>query len=59
MTEDRLGSASTAALRQYLRAAQDYGIEAEDALVQNDLPIGILDNSITRVTGTEFQRLIR
>lgn len=59
MTEDRLGSASTAALRQYLRAAQDYDIEAEDALVQNDLPIGILDNSITRVTGTEFQRLIR
>jgi AraC-like DNA-binding protein len=59
MTEDRLGSASTAALRQYLRAAQDYGIEAEDALVQNDLPVGILDNSITRVTGTEFQRLIR
>jgi len=59
MTEDRLGSASTAALRQYLRAAQDYGIEAEDALVQNDLPIGILDNSITRVTGSEFQRLIR
>jgi AraC-like DNA-binding protein len=59
MTEDRLGSASTAALRQYLRAAQDYGIEAEDALVQNDLPIGILDNSITRVTGTEFQCLIR
>lgn len=59
MTEDRLGSASTAALRQYLRAAQDYGIEAEDALVQNGLPIGILDNSISRVTGTEFQRLIR
>jgi len=59
MTEDRLGSASTAALRQYLRAAQDYDIEAEDALVQNDLPIGILDNSISRVTGTEFQRLIR
>lgn len=59
MTEDRLGSASTAALRQYLRAAQDYGIGAEDALVQNDLPVGILDNSITRVTGTEFQRLIR
>lgn len=59
MTEDRLGSASTSALRQYLRAAQDYGIEAEDALVQNSLPVGILDNSITRVTGTEFQRLIR
>jgi AraC-like DNA-binding protein len=59
MTEDRLGSASTSALRQYLRAAQDYGIEAEDALVQNNLPVGILDNSITRVTGTEFQRLIR
>jgi len=59
MTEDRLGSASTAALRQYLRAAQDYGIEAEDALVQNDLPIGILDSTISRVTGTEFQRLIR
>ena len=59
MTEDRLGSASTAALRQYLRAAQDYGIEAEDALIQNDLPLGILDNSISRVTGSEFQRLIR
>ncbi|HCM05021.1 MAG TPA: AraC family transcriptional regulator [Oceanospirillales bacterium] len=59
MTEDRLGTASTAALRQYLRAAQDYGIEAEDALIKNELPLGILDNSIARVTGTEFQRLIR
>ena len=59
MTKNRLGSASTAALRQYLRAAQDYGIEAENALIQNDLPTGILDNSISRVTGTEFQRLIR
>ncbi|CAH0991731.1 putative HTH-type transcriptional regulator [Sinobacterium norvegicum] len=59
MTEDRLGSASTAALRQYLRAAQDYGIAAEHALIQNDLPVGILDSTISRVTGTEFQRLIR
>lgn len=59
MTEDRLGSAATAALRQYLRAAQDYGIEAEEALAQNNLPSGILDNSISRVTGSEFQRLIR
>lgn len=59
MTEDRLGSASTAALRQYLRAAQDYGIEAEFALAENKLPLGILDNSVSRVTGSEFQRLIR
>lgn len=59
MTDNRLGSASTAALRQYLRAAQDYGIEAEHALNQNQLPLGILDNSISRVTGIEFQRLIR
>lgn len=59
MIEDRLGSASTAALRQYLRAAQDYGIEAEVALEKNNLPSGILDSSITRVTGSEFQRLIR
>lgn len=58
MTENRLGSASTSALRQYLRAAKDYGIDAEYALIQNNLPIGILDNSISRVTGTEFQRLI-
>ena len=59
MTEDHLGSASTAALRQYLRAAQDYGIEAENALIQNQLPLGILDNSISRVTGSQFQQLIR
>mgnify|MGYP005989481721 CR=1 FL=1 len=59
MTNDRLGSASTAALRQYLRAAQDYGIEAEEALIHNQLPLGILDNSISRVTGIQFQQLIR
>ena len=59
MIEDRLGSASTAALRHSLRAAHDYGLEPEAALVQNDLPLGILDSSITRVTGSQFQRLIR
>jgi len=59
MTEDRLGSASTAALRQYLRAAQDYGIEPETALEACELPVGVLDNSVSRVTGTQFQRLIR
>lgn len=59
MTEDRLGSASTAALRQYLRAAQDYAIDPETALEACELPPGVLDNSVSRVTGTQFQQLIR
>lgn len=54
-----LGSASANAIRQYLRAAQDYGIQAEDALKATGLPLGIVDNSIARITGREFQTLIR
>lgn len=55
---DSLGTASANAIRQYLRAAQDYDIQAEDALNAVDLPLGIIDNSIARVKGRDFQNLI-
>ncbi|ASP40029.1 AraC family transcriptional regulator [Bacterioplanes sanyensis] len=59
MTTSDLGTASANAIRQYLRAAQDYHIDPADALAATGLPSGILDNSVARITGREFQRLIR
>ena len=56
---DSLGTASANAIRQYLRAAQAYDIQAEDALNAADLPLGIMDNSVARVKGRAFQNLIR
>jgi len=60
MTEKHLlGTASAAAIRQYLRAAQDYGIDPVDALKAADIPEGIIDNSVSRTHGRAFQTLIR
>lgn len=56
---DSLGTASANAIRQYLRAAQDYDIQAEDALNAVGMPLGIIDNSVARVKGRAFQGLIR
>lgn len=56
---DTLGSASSNAVRQYLRAAQDYGIPAESVLDALSLPKGILDNRTPRIEGRQFQTLIR
>ena len=56
---DSLGTASANAIRQYLRAAQDYDIQPEDALNAAAIPAGILDNTIARVSGRSFQALIR
>lgn len=56
---DSLGTASANAIRQYLRAAQDYNIQAEDALNAVGMPLGIIDNSVARVKGRAFQTLIR
>ena len=57
--KDSLGTASANAIRQYLRAAQDYGIQSEDALNAVAMPLGIIDNSVARVKGRAFQTLIR
>ena len=54
-----LGSASTAVMRQFLHAARDYGIEPEDALEACGLPLGVLDNQISRTTGSDLQSLLR
>ncbi|MBE0483926.1 MAG: AraC family transcriptional regulator [Bacterioplanes sp.] len=56
---DSLGTASSNAIRQYLRAGQDYGIDPHDALTHNQLPVGIMDNSVARARGRDFQRLLR
>ncbi|WP_299726011.1 AraC family transcriptional regulator [uncultured Endozoicomonas sp.] len=53
-----LGTVSANAIRQYLRTAQDYDIQAESALLAASIPVGILDNSVTRVQGRAFQTLI-
>ncbi|UXD87342.1 AraC family transcriptional regulator [Thalassolituus hydrocarboniclasticus] len=58
-SQDLLGSASSAAIRQYLRAAQDYDIEPIQALDAVGMPHGIMDNSISRTHGRAFQSLIR
>jgi len=58
-SQDLLGTASSAAIRQYLRAAQDYGIEPVQALDAVNMPHGIMDNSISRTHGRAFQSLIR
>lgn len=56
--QDSLGTASANAIRQYLRAAQDYNIQAEDALNAVGMPLGLIDNSVARVNGRDFQSLI-
>ncbi len=53
-----LGTASSAAVRQYLQAAMDYGIDSSNALKACGIDQSILDNSLPRITGTEFQSLI-
>lgn len=58
ITKEDLGSASAAAVRQYLRAAQDYQIDTEQALNACGLPVGILNNTVSRIKGSEFQQLI-
>lgn len=54
-----LGTAACSAVRQYLRTAQDYGIDPQQALTATGLPDGIMDNSIGRIPGAGFQRLLR
>ena len=53
-----LGTASSAAVRQYLQAAASYGIDSSIALKSCGIDQGVLDNSIPRITGQAFQTLI-
>lgn len=57
--QQSLGSASTSAVRQYLRTAQDYGIQPAQALSAVNIPTGVIDNSVPRISGRQFQNLIR
>ncbi|WP_153765349.1 AraC family transcriptional regulator [Endozoicomonas sp. OPT23] len=54
----KLGTASSAAVRQYLQAALDYGIDSSTALQACDIDPGVLDNSVPRISGNQFQSLI-
>lgn len=58
-SKDSLGTASANAVRQYLRAGQDYGIDPAVALDAVRMPHGIMDNSVSRTDGRRFQSLIR
>jgi AraC-like DNA-binding protein len=53
-----LGTASVAALRQYVRAAESAGIDISALFTQTDLNPHILDSDDGRINGEQFQRFI-
>lgn len=55
---EHLGFASAPAVLQYLKAAQDYGIEPEHALGATGITDKLLTDHSIRIKGTEFQALI-
>lgn len=59
MTNDSLGTASIAAVRQYLRLAQARGLDWQRALVAAGLSADALDEGSERIEGHQFQQLIR
>lgn len=59
MTTDSLGTASIAAVRQYLRLAQAEGLDWPGALAAAGLSADVLDEGSERIEGGQFQRLIR
>ena len=56
---NHLGHASSPAVLQYLKTAADYGLSAEDILADNQVSPDILNNNVKRITGEEFQKIIR
>ncbi len=56
---NQLGYASSPAVLQYLKAAADYGLTPETILQDNHLSLDILNNNLKRISGEEFERVIR
>lgn len=54
-----LGTASIAAFRQYLRAAEHAGMDTEPLLHQCEMSRALLDTDDGRITGQQFQRFLR
>lgn len=56
--KNTLGSASSAIVRQFLSAADEYRINSQEALSAHNLSDGVFDNSISRIDGNDFQQLL-
>jgi hypothetical protein len=54
-----LGTASVAALRQYVRAAESTDVDIHRLFVQAELDQRILDTDDGRINGEQFQHFIR
>ena len=54
-----LGTASVAALRQYVRAAESAGVDINRLFDQAELDQNILDTDDGRINGEQFQHFIR
>lgn len=55
----KLGTASVAALRQYVRAADAKGVNTETLLTRADLNPALLESDDGRINGEQFQNFIR
>ncbi|MFT7110487.1 MAG: AraC-like DNA-binding protein [Psychrobacter glaciei] len=56
---NQLGHASSPAVLQYIKAASDYGLTAETVLNDNEVSLDIVNNNLKRISGEQFQRIIR
>ncbi len=56
---NQLGYASTPAVLQYLKAGADLGITPKQTLHDTHINPDLLNNQVKRITGDEFQRIIR
>ena len=54
-----LGYASSPAVLQYLKSANDYGIQTQSILEQHQIPLSILSNDTNRISGIAFQSLLK
>ena len=57
--DNHLGWASSPAVRQYLRTAEDYGLSATGLLQKANIDPDLLSLGMQRITGESFQTLIR
>lgn len=55
---NQLGYASSPAVLQYLKAANDYGLQPEHVLAETGASQDILHNNVKRISGEEFQKII-
>ena len=54
----QLGNASMAAVRQYLRLAEDDGLDVTELLHGAGIPPELADDDSGRISGWQFQKLI-